>query len=167
VEVFANHHQTKRGAGGQGKPNSLADVYGSGWITAGAGSVILLWGAAGDLVIELSHLKQPAAEVGPLRLVQDHDTGTTRLHDYVDVLALLTRPCTVREVALVLHSGDTAVSDSDVEKARRKLDRLVRDGLAVKLPAAPGDAVSYARAASEGSREGSRTPSAREGVTRS
>jgi hypothetical protein len=34
-------------------------------ITAGAGSVVLLWGAAGDPIVEWRHLKQPAAEVGP------------------------------------------------------------------------------------------------------
>lgn len=44
VQVFGLHHQTKRGAGGTGPPDTLADVYGSVWITAGAGSVILAVG---------------------------------------------------------------------------------------------------------------------------
>jgi replicative DNA helicase len=56
VEVLGLHHQRKNAASG-GKPKGLEDVYGSTWITAGAGSVILLWGEAGDPVVELSHLK--------------------------------------------------------------------------------------------------------------
>lgn len=154
VEVLAFHHQTKRAGSGSGKPISLADVYGSGWITAGAGSVILLWGAAGDLVVELSHLKQPAAEVGPLMLVHDHHAGTTVVKDKVDVLDLLVGKVTVREVAMKLNAGADPVTDSDIEKTRRKLDELFRNGLVVKLPAAPGKPATYARKAREGVTEG-------------
>jgi replicative DNA helicase len=154
VEVLAFHHQTKRAGSGSGKPTSLADVYGSGWITAGAGSVILLWGAAGDLVVELSHLKQPAAEVGPLMLVHDHHAGTTVVKDRIDVLDLLAGKVTVREVAMKLNAGTDPVTDSDIEKTRRKLDELVRNGLVVKLPAAPGKAATYARKTHEGVTEG-------------
>lgn len=132
VEVLGYHHQTKRGAGGLGKPTSLADVYGSGWITAGAGSVVLLWGAAGDPVVELSHLKQPASEVGPLRVLHDHDAGHSAVFQGVDLLSLLASgPQTASAVASMVY-GDGA-SDASVAKARRKLDRLVRDGLATRL----------------------------------
>ena len=43
----------------------------------GAGSVVLLWGSAGDVLVELVHLKQPVAQVGPLRIDHDHNTGVT------------------------------------------------------------------------------------------
>ncbi|MDQ3762222.1 MAG: AAA family ATPase [Actinomycetota bacterium] len=132
IEVLAYHHQTKRGAGGVSKPNSLADVYGSAWITAGCGSVVLLWGNAGDPVVEMAHLKQPADEVGPLKLVHDHTAGTTSIFHADDVLAiLLSGPQSAREVATVIH-GDSP-TDAQVEKARRKLDKLVRDGQAIRL----------------------------------
>jgi hypothetical protein len=133
VEVIAYHHQTKRGGDGKGKPNSLADVYGSGWITAGAGSVVLLWGAAGDPLVELGHLKQPAAEVGPLRVVHDHAAGTTTVAEKIDVVALLAAgPMTAPEVAAVMFEcADPA--RAQVEKARRKLNDLVKVGLATKL----------------------------------
>ena len=58
------------------KPTTLADVYGSTWITSGAGSVISLWGEPGDPLVELTHLKQPADDVGPLDLEHDHTTAT-------------------------------------------------------------------------------------------
>ncbi|HEX5558159.1 MAG TPA: hypothetical protein VFX13_11125 [Gaiellales bacterium] len=59
VELVIGHHQRK-GMQGGGRPKALEDVYGSTWLTAGCGSVILLWGKPGDPVIEIEHLKQPA-----------------------------------------------------------------------------------------------------------
>ncbi len=67
VDLIELHHQRKAGSGLAGKPNSLADVYGSVWITAGAGSVLLVWGEAGDSVVQVTHLKQPAEDVGLCR----------------------------------------------------------------------------------------------------
>ena len=52
---------------GGAKPKRLADVYGSRWLTAGMGSVLLLWGEPGDLVVEVRHLKQPVRGGRPVR----------------------------------------------------------------------------------------------------
>jgi hypothetical protein len=133
IEVIGYHHQTKRGNGGISKPNSLADVYGSAWITAGVGSVLLLWGEAGDPIIELSHLKQPAGEIGPLQLIHDAAAGTMAIVEGGDVLdLLLTQPRTASEVATVLYGAQNP-SKAQVEKARRKIQKLVEKGLAVRL----------------------------------
>jgi hypothetical protein len=136
IDVLAYHHQTKRTASGQGKPNTLADVYGSSWITAGAGSVILLWGNAGDLVIELSHLKQPAAEVGPLAIGHDHTAGKSFLYDgqteadkLLDLLS--SGPQSAATVASWLWDGDT--DRAAIARARRRLDQLVEAGTVVRL----------------------------------
>jgi DNA polymerase III delta prime subunit len=138
VEVLALHHQRKNSAGG-GKPTRLEDVYGSVWITAGAGSVVLLWGEAGDPVVELSHLKQPAEPIGPFKVLHDHDRGTSSIFEQVDVLqVLLHRPgMTAADLARLLSNGQ-APTDSDRERARRKLDRLVRDGHAHCNPGSKG-----------------------------
>jgi KaiC/GvpD/RAD55 family RecA-like ATPase len=66
VDVVVLHHQRKATSAGT-KPTTLSDVYGSTWLTAGAGSVILLWGEAGWPIVELSHLKQPAGDDRPVR----------------------------------------------------------------------------------------------------
>lgn len=136
VEVLAYHHQTKRSGNAQGKPNTLADVYGSGWITAGVGSVILLWGNAGDLVIELSHLKQPAGIVGPLAVGHDHEAGRSFLYDGLSendkVMDLLgSGPQTATAVASWLWGENT--DRAAVMRAKRRLDRLVETGVAIKL----------------------------------
>lgn len=140
VDILAYHHQRKHTNSGQGKPNSLADVYGSSWITAGAGSVILLWGNAGDLVIELSHLKQPAGDVGPLSIGHDHTAGHSFLYEdgagrgtLLDLLA--SGPQTASTVASWLY-GDAA-DRAAVAKARRRLDKLVEQGQAARLDDKP------------------------------
>lgn len=87
VEVLELHHQVKRGANGSA-PTTLADVYGSGWITAGAGSVVLLHGEAGAASVELRHLKQPAEPVGPLTIEHDPVAGVSRVGEVVPRAAL-------------------------------------------------------------------------------
>lgn len=134
VEVLVLHHQRKAQEKNR-RPKGLADVYGSTWITSGAGSVLLLWGEAGDPVVDLLHLKIPVEQVGPLRLLHDHETGTTTLADPPpDPLAVLRRArqgLTAKDLATHLAPGDD-VGPADVERARRQLDRLVADQLAHK-----------------------------------
>lgn len=128
VEVAEAHHQVKRGANG-GAPDSLPDVYGSTWLTAGAGSVLLLNGSAGDPIVGMKHLKSPADGVGPLVLIHDHERGLTSLHHVADLLALATASggLTARAAAAALY-GSKNPTPSDVERARRKLNKYVEDG---------------------------------------
>jgi len=101
VQVFEVHHQRKEQRG-QGAPKRLADVYGSRWLTAGAGSVVLLWGEPGDLVVELRHLKQPAEDVGPLFVLHDHVRGSSALLEHVSLetaLANAVHGLTVKDTA--------------------------------------------------------------------
>lgn len=112
---------------------TLDDMYGSRWITAACGSVVYLEGQAGDLVVKLHHLKQPGAEVGPLELVHDHDQGTTDVREDAegDPLAAVQAsidPVTVRQVAASIFAT-TDPSANQIEKARRRLERLAGKGL--------------------------------------
>lgn len=131
-DVGALHHQRK-GQGGV-KPTTLEDVYGSTWITAGAGSVVLLWGQAGDIEVELHHLKQPAAPVGPLKIEHDHHAGTsTVVHGWDALRWLRLRPDggTAPEAAQAM-TGKAKPTSNETKKARRKLDHLVAKGLATR-----------------------------------
>lgn len=140
VEVLVLHHQVKRsGSGDGGKPVALADVYGSAWITAGAGSVVLVHGEAGDSQVEVRHLKQPAEVVGPLRVEHDHVQGQTRIAaDHLDPEQWLIRqrqPVTADHLAQALGLREDA-KPAEVraarERARRLLEGLVRRGTATK-----------------------------------
>lgn len=141
TEVVCLHHQRK-GQGGE-KPKSLEDVYGSTWLTAGAGSVLLLWGKAGDPIVELHHLKQPAADVGPLTLTHDHAAGTTTIARGWDALEWLRHrgPMggTAKDAAIQLYEKSTP-TDNERRKAQRRLDALVERGLATRTEAVRGGA---------------------------
>lgn len=141
IEVCALHHQRKGKDGG--KPKTLEDVYGSIWVTAGAGSVVLLWGAAGDPLVELIHIKQPAAEIGPLQVDHDHNTGhSTVSRGDVDPLRVLrhsARGLTAHDLA-VLNTGREKPSDVERRKAKRTLDKLVDRKLAHVVDAHAGGA---------------------------
>jgi hypothetical protein len=167
INLAATHHQRKA-TGENKKPTSLSDVYGSTWITSGAGSVLLLWGEPGDPLVELSHLKQPAEEVGPLDLEHDHEHGRTTRRERVDEWALLqgatTTGIAVRDVAGALHGTATP---AQVEKVRRRLDKFVDAGHALLIPPSKqGDPGLYRPTGRNGAvtprdpqREGSRSPS--------
>jgi hypothetical protein len=130
IEVADLHHPRKSLAGQSTKPKSLDDVYGSTWLTVGHGSIVLLWGNAGDPIVELSHLKQPLEEVGPFRVIIDHELGMLEIHDGADPLAILRaakKGMAARDAATVLFSTSKP-TDSEVEKARRRLEKLVARG---------------------------------------
>lgn len=133
VEVCELHHQRKNNGAG-GSPKSISDVYGSVFITSGAGSVVLLWGEPGDPVVELRHLKQPAEEVGPLEVLHDGAAGTSSAAEQVDLVYLVRhapRGLTPRAAAVSLFEAQDP-DRKQVEKARRKLDSYVRKGVMVK-----------------------------------
>jgi len=145
IEVASLHHQRKGQAGA--KPKTVEDVYGSTWLAAGAGSIILLWGAAGDLIVELTHLKQPAAEVGLLKIEHIASEGRSVIHHGFDVMAYLkhrTRGATVMDVARAMTEKDSP-DDNQRKKAERVLRRLVDQGIAHRSdPSKGGDGGSVA-----------------------
>ncbi len=138
IEVIGLHHHRKQGGGKDGgkEATSLDELYGSTWITAGAGSVISLWGSAGEPIVSLRHLKQPAGECGPWKLKHDHPRGRTEVWHQVDILGLLkasgSAGLTPAALAVNLYPNPKSKpTTSEIEKARRRLDQYVEQGLAV------------------------------------
>lgn len=123
IEVMGTHHQRKKPQGGN-KPKTLDDVYGSTWITSGAGSVVLLWGKAGDAIIDFEHLKPPGEPAGPLQFIVDFDFGTVEVEDAVDlaVLASRSRHGLTAEGAARAMYGTTEPDKNQTQRARRRLD---------------------------------------------
>lgn len=131
IDVLVLHHQRK--GDGSSKPNTIADVYGSTWLTAGCGSVILLWGEPGGEQCELRHLKQPADPVGPWHVEHDHVEGTTKIIRGFDVVSFLRkRPdgVTIAEVAQAEHGTPVKSGGKEHKRTERRLRRLVSDGRA-------------------------------------
>jgi replicative DNA helicase len=144
IEVVANHHQRKASANNP-KPRTLSDVYGSAWLTAGAGSVLLLWGEPGDPILDLQQLKAVLGEGANMRVLVDHDSGTIERQADLDPAAILAKAgqsgLTANDAARLLYEAENPTR-AQVEKARRQLERLRRAGLADRREDEFG-AVSY------------------------
>lgn len=70
------HHNRKQQQG-QGKSIALDDVYGSRWLTAGAGSVLVMYTEEeGAPVVEVRQLKSPGEFIDPVRVHVDKAAGT-------------------------------------------------------------------------------------------
>ncbi|MGW1363512.1 AAA family ATPase [Streptomyces chartreusis] len=146
VQVLELHHLVKRGPNGSA-PNTMADIYGSVWITSGVGSIALLWGEAGDPVVSFRHLKQPMDEAGPFQLVHDHQAGTTRVRHSADLLEMArfggVHGLTAAAAAEAIFETKK-VTAAQREKARRRLDKLVNSGQLARVePDAPGNPARY------------------------
>lgn len=87
-DVVTLHHQRKATADNR-KPNKLSDVYGNSWLTAGQGSVILLWGEAGSGAVEFNHLKQPQEKVDAFTVQHSHAAGSSSSIDVEDAVTSL------------------------------------------------------------------------------
>jgi hypothetical protein len=136
------HHTTKRGANG-GPPTTVADIYGSTWITNGTGSIILVSGDPGDPIVGFRHVRQPVKEVGPYQLLHDQDSGALSIHHSVDLveLARLRAPegLDARTAAGAVF-GTTNPTPAQIEKTRRRLVKLTKDGLLTSNEGARGRA---------------------------
>jgi replicative DNA helicase len=132
TELVELHHPRK-GQDGNRKPSKLDDLYGSRWISAGAGSVVSLWGQAGDPVVELAHLKPAAETVGPWQVGIDAVTGTVSIAHGIDLIEQIrgrgANGITAAVAAKLLYGSEAPAA---TEKARRRLDRKVADGLLVR-----------------------------------
>lgn len=142
VDVVVLHHDRKREQGNE-RVRNLDDVYGSRWITAAMGSVVYLDGQAGDLIVKLRHLKQPAAEVGPLEVRHDHPQGRSTIAAGTDLLDLAVDGITAQAAATELYGN---AKRNEVEKARRRLDKLADRGDLERAPGAAGEPTIYRRA---------------------
>jgi len=142
VELIELHHLVKRTATG-GTPRELADVYGSVWITAGSGSVVLLDGKPGDAVVDWRHLKQPVDEVGPWQVLHDHNRGTSEVLGEVDLVEVARRPGGITAHTAAVLLGTVDPDRNAVERARRRLERLAETGRLTRSDSRPPTPTTY------------------------
>ncbi len=135
VEVVELHHPRKAGENGS-KPDGINDMYGSTWIPSGAGSAVLLWGEAGDSLVEFYHRKQPMNTVGPFKIEHDAHAGVSHVQvdDRSDLVALARRCATTgvsaKDAAAALND-DASPNERQIAAARRKLQDLEKKGMLV------------------------------------
>jgi hypothetical protein len=128
------HHVIKRSEG------SIADIYGSTWLTSGCGSVITLTGNPGDPVVGFRHAKPAVNEVGPFRLSHDSRAGRMNIVSKADLVALAGSSAdgvTKREAAMVMNDTDEP-TPNDIAQAGRDLDKLVSRGVLQRVDGTTG-----------------------------
>jgi len=142
AQICELHHNRKATAGMTAN-GSVTEVYGSTWLTSGAGSVITLTGDPGDPIIEFRHVKQPLNEVGPWRLLNDPDAGRMTVNHQVDLILLATAAgrhgLTAMAAAVAMYEKDRP-NKAEIEKARYRLDKLAKGGLLVRVDGFKGGA---------------------------
>lgn len=140
-QICELHHNRKAGAGVTSGHGGVSDVYGSTWLTSGAGSVVMLTGEPGDPIIEFRHVKQPLNEVGPWRLLNDPQAGQMSVDHQVDLLSIAkasrAHGLTAMAAAGALYDKEKPTR-AEVEKARYRLERLAKAGLLVRVDGARG-----------------------------
>jgi replicative DNA helicase len=137
LEIIALGHPRKPPNEGGEKPTKIADVYGSRWITAACGSILSLWGAPGEPVVELRQLKSPKGDVGPFQIEIDHERGTVERIEGSDLLGHLRAASdglSAKEAARFMEGGSPRAREV---KARRQLERLETTGLAFRRDGEP------------------------------
>ena len=129
VQVIEVHHNRKALSGAKAERPTIDDLYGSTWLPSGAGSVLLVSGAPGDPIVGLHHVKQPATEVGPLKIIHDQTTGRSSVWHSVDLVLLAKQPggVTALAAAQAMYDANKPTANQK-EKARRRLQQLEKSG---------------------------------------
>lgn len=132
IEWLGLHHPKKPTRDLDGR--ALSAVYGSRWLTAGLGSVVLVDGNPGDKRVQLLHVKQPAAKVGPLVMVHDHPAGSVSLgRASSDLVACLVAAGSGGVRESILAEELFGSGDAERRRLRRALQQLQKQGTAEKV----------------------------------
>ena len=139
VELLELHHARKASGDGR-RALTMDDVYGSTWLSAGAGGILALTGEHGADVVEVASVKTARGDVGPLRVRIDRTLGHMQLEDTLSILDALSGQGSLlaHEVARIVHGREA--TPAETQKARRQLDLQVTGGTveAVKIKAETG-----------------------------
>jgi replicative DNA helicase len=98
----------------------------------------MIWGEAGDPVVEMNHLKQPDEPVGPLTIVHDHAIGHSRVEARANEYTVVMSSPKGSSLAMVATEVYGDAERKSVEMARRKLDRMVNEGKVHRVEAGTG-----------------------------
>lgn len=133
VNICELHHLRKPSA--ESPSGGISSIYGSTWLASGAGSVIILSGEPGDLVVRFRHVKTPANEVGPLHLHLNPEEGafTVRKCDLmVSARKAGAEGLTAEDAARDLYETKRP-TPGEKKKAERQLAKLALKGLLKRM----------------------------------
>jgi hypothetical protein len=151
VEVAVAHHNRKANALNK-RPKTFDDVHGTGNLTRGLGSVLCIYGAAGDVEVELTHLKPIAEPIGPFVIERDHVSGRSHIleHGLLERTSADQRVISVRNHFVNAGPGSTftlkellAARLGSKNTVRDALTKIVASGWLARNDPGPGREVSW------------------------
>lgn len=126
IEWLEIHHNRKSGADNR-KPRTLDDVYGSRMLSAGAGSILSLWGEPGGSELEMTQIKPLGDTHKPLKLNLDGGTGdfeATESESWMDAILIAgSKGITAKDLADQFYGAEH--SQAQYDSLRKKLQRRV------------------------------------------
>lgn len=140
IDVAMLHHPRKSTQeGGTKRELDLDDVYGSAWLTAGSGSVLLVDGKPGAGTFRLEQLKAPSTFVEEMEIAVDYESGelTKRTIRDLDVwIKEYGMPITIRMATaykLAIPEEDVDTDSGEYKRVKRHVEDLERDDLVVQV----------------------------------
>lgn len=144
IDVAMLHHPRKAiQEGGTKRELDLDDVYGSAWLTAGSGSVLLVDGKAGSGEFRFQQLKAPANFVDPCEVAIDYATGELHkntIRDLEEWLRDFGMPVKISQAVshqYAIPEEDVNYSGAQYKKIQRRLEGLVAEGKVKKTGSNP------------------------------
>lgn len=150
IDVAMLHHPRKsiQEVGGSKRELDLDDVYGSAWLTAGSGSVLLVDGKPGSGMFRLEQLKAPSTFIDQMEIAVDYETGVLTKRTIRDLDMWLKdygMPVTIRMATaykMAVPEEDVDTDSAAYKKIKRHIEDMERDGLVVQAEAR-GNAKRY------------------------
>lgn len=128
IEVVMLHHPRKITQDRAERDLSIDDVYGSAWIAAGVGSVLLVNGDVGTGVVQVSQLKAPATFIQPLEASIDYHTGRVVAATKFGVMEWMRLHCERKKTSEIAQfMNKLEPEDRPTDAQRKAAERLLQD----------------------------------------
>ncbi len=128
VDILLLHHPRKMNQDNANKKLDIDDVYGSAWLTAGSGSVLLVAGKPGEGVFQLHQLKAPSTFINSVDCYVDYYTGSLTKRTIRNLQAWIEesdRPISTRQ-ATAFMTGETEENVDPRGAPYKKIEREIK-----------------------------------------
>lgn len=127
---WVEDHHNRKIAQGQPRTNGIEDVYGSRWLTAGAGSVVSMWcDEEGAPMVHVKQVKSPGEFVPELEVTVDKRAGTMGASAHLDPISFI-RAAGLEGVTVAQYMRHTGLTQNN---ARNQLNTRAKQGLLEKV----------------------------------
>lgn len=134
MQWVEDHHNRKMQQG-QKPTNAIDDVYGSRWLTAGAGSVVSMWvDEEGSTAVHVKQVKSPGEFVPELEVRVHKADGTMGASVHLDPVAQI-RAAGTAGITVADYARMTGLTPN---AARNQLNTRCKQGVLEKLDPVPG-----------------------------